>query len=305
MKNTISHPGSALRGSQTVLLLCALLSGVAIIGARAADTPASATPVAVPSGSNAPLSGLSVAAGAGADTSHDVVAHVNGREITVKDLRETIGTLAPAEQAAIASNPALLKQVVMTLLYEPILLKEMDDKKWDQSPEVKAHLARVIQTAKSDLYLTTITTPPADYPNDAELKRAYEARKDSYAVPHQFHIWQVRIALPADADQAAIDKAQKKLGVLIDALKDPKADLAAIARAQSDDPKGAEAGGDMGWVADTNMPQVIRARALMIPKNTFSAPVRLQDGLHIFKVLDTKDVSPLSLEDVRDSLTRQ
>ena len=205
-----------------------MASGAAIISARAADTPAAAISGSA-SGGAVPAR-ISIAAGAGVDTSHDVVAHVDGHEITVKDLRETIETLAPSEQAAITANPALLKQVVLALIYEPLLLKEMDGKKWDQSPEVKAHLDRVIQTAKADLYLTTITTPPADYPNDAELKRAYEARKDSYAVPHQFHIWQVLIALAPDADQAAIDKAAKKLTVIVDALRDPNADLAAIAR---------------------------------------------------------------------------
>ena len=88
------------------------------------------------------------------------------------------------------------------------------------------------------MYLKSISDPPKEYPDTDELKSAYEARKDSFIVPHQFKVSQIFIVLHAGADKAAIDKAQGKLEAIIKSLKEPDADFAAIAHAQSDD-KGA------------------------------------------------------------------
>ena len=71
----------------------------------------------------------------------DVIGRIGDTDIkTVDDIRAVIQTLDPSEQAAMAADPALLKRVVLTLLVEPMVVNEITSKKWDQQPEVQAHL---------------------------------------------------------------------------------------------------------------------------------------------------------------------
>ena len=72
----------------------------------------------------------------------------------------------------------------------------------------------------------------------------------------------------------------------------PGADFAAIAEKESDDKLSAQQGGEMGWMGEDKLAPRIRDMAHVLRKGGISVPVRLADGWHILKLLDTKDFSP-------------
>ncbi|MBR1221254.1 peptidyl-prolyl cis-trans isomerase [Bradyrhizobium sp. U87765 SZCCT0131] len=231
-------------------------------------------------------------------TGDDVVAKVGNTNISSDDLRSYIATLGPREQAALSKDPALLSQAVRLLLANRLVLQELQAKKWEQQPSVNAQLERVRESALVELYLQSVSTPPANFPSEDELQKVYDANRAALLVPRQFQLAQIFIAAPKDADKATEDKAKQELDEALRKLKAPGADFMAIARTETDT-------GDLGWLVETQIRPEIRSQVMGLAKNAVSEPIRLDDGWHILKLVDTKASYTRTLPEVRDQLVQQ
>lgn len=256
--------------------------------AAAAQTPAAAKPA---------TQGLASARTAG---SEDVIARVGEANISADELRAYVGALGPREQAALAKDPALLSQAVRMLLANRLVLREIVARKWDQQANIAAQLERVRENALVEIYLQSVSTPPDSFPSDDELQKVYDANRAALLVPRQFQLAQIFVAAK-DGDKAAEDKAKKTLEAIQAKLKAPGADFAAIAQADND----AKDGGDLGWVAENQIRPEIKAQVLGLAKNAISDPVRLEDGWHILKLIDTRAAYTRTLPEVREQLVQQ
>jgi parvulin-like peptidyl-prolyl isomerase len=232
--------------------------------------------------------------------SESVVARVGNANISADDIRAYIAALGPREQAALAQDPALLSQAVRLLLANRLVLGELVAKKWDQQPSVTAQLDRMREGALVELYLQSVSTPPAGFPSDEELQKVYEANRGALVMPRQFQLAQIFVAAPKDADKAADDTARKSLDDVQRKLKLPGADFAAIA-AEGD----AKNIGNLGWIAESQIRPGIRTQVMGLAKDAVSEPIRLDDGWHILKLIDTKAAYTRTLPEVRDQLVQQ
>jgi peptidylprolyl isomerase len=242
--------------------------------------------------------GLAPAKTSGSD---DVVARVGDTNISAGDLRAYVTALGAREQAALAKDPAMLSQAVRLLLANRLVLQEVVAKKWDQQPNVATQLDRVRENALVEIYLQSVSTPPAGFPSDDEIQKVYDANRSSLVVPRQYQLSQIFIAMPKDVDKVAEDKAKKKLDDVQKKLKAPGADFAAISGTDGD----SGAGGDLGWLAETQIIPEIRSQIIGLAKGAASEPIRLDDGWHILKLLDTKASYTRTLPEVRDQLVQQ
>jgi peptidylprolyl isomerase len=251
----------------------------------------------------APLAMLAANAALAADG--EIIARIGKTEVSTDDIRAYIQNLSPREQAALAKDPLLLNQTVRQLLAERIVLKEAQAKKWEQEPAVAAQLQRLRDAAIVESYLQDQSKPPDGFPSETELQSAYEASKSQFLVPRQFQIAQIFIALPKNADKSAEEKARKRLDEVQKKLKQKGADFAAIARTDSDDAEGARRGGDIGWLAESQITPEIRQLVIGLAKDAVADPVRLDTGWHIVKLLDTKPAATRPLAEVRDELVQR
>jgi parvulin-like peptidyl-prolyl isomerase len=233
--------------------------------------------------------------------SDEVVARVGSTSLTADDVRAYVGALAPREQAAVARDPALLSQAVRLMLTNQLVVQEVLGKKWDQQPEVAAQLEKIRENALIELYLQSVTTPPANFPSDEEVQKVYDANRSALLVPRQFELAQIFVAVPKDADKAAEDKARQSIDEIARKLKAPGADFAAIANAGRD----TRDGGDLGWLMETQIRPEIRAQVIGLAKGAVSDAVKLDDGWHILKLIDTKASYTRTLPEVRDQLVQQ
>ncbi|MEW6639082.1 MAG: peptidylprolyl isomerase [Pseudomonadota bacterium] len=267
---------------------------------RAAPAPAPARPkpAAQPVAAAAAPAATQGLASSKAASSDDVVAKVGTTNISADDLRAYVAALGPREQAALAKDPALLSQAVRLLLANRLVLQELQTKKWDQQPAIAAQLERVRENALVELYLQSVSTPPANFPSEDELQKVYDANRAQLLVPRQFQLAQIFIAAPKDADKATEDKAKQELDEAQRKLKAPSADFMAIARTETDT-------GDLGWLAETQIRPEIRAQVMGLAKNAVSEPIRLDDGWHILKLIDTKASYTRTLPEVREQLVQQ
>jgi peptidylprolyl isomerase len=260
--------------------------------------PPMRNPVSAPMAEASPPAGQRPAPAEGGET----VARVGGAEIKEDELRAFIAALGEREQTALARDPALLSQVVRQLLANQLVLKEALAKRWDQRPEVAEQLKRARENAIVDSYLRSVSQPPADFPGEAVVQNVYDANRSAFLVPRQFLIAQIFVALPSDADKAAAERASRKFADIQLKLKQPDADFAAIARADSDAKETSDSGGEIGWLAESQLRPEIKTVVLGLAKNAVSEPVKLDDGWHIVKLIDTKASYTRPIAEVRDQL---
>jgi peptidylprolyl isomerase len=235
-----------------------------------------------------------------AKPSEDVVAHVGGTDVTAAQLRAYVDALGAREQAAIAKEPALLNQAVRLMLNDRVVLQEALAKKWDQQPKVAAQLEQLRERALVELYLQSVSVPPASFPSEDDLQKAYDANRSAFVAPRQFQLGHIFVQSAKDADRATEDKAKKTLDEIQRKLKSG-ADFAAVARADSD----GKDGGDLGWLAEGQIRPEIRTRVMGLAKGAVSEAIQLEDGWHIVKLLDTKASYTRPLAEVRDQLAQQ
>ncbi|MBU3887042.1 peptidyl-prolyl cis-trans isomerase [Methylosinus sp. KRF6] len=240
-------------------------------------------------------------AGVNGKTSEEVVAHVGGSEITASQLRAYFAALGAREQAAIVKEPALLSQAVRALLNERIVLQEAIAEKWDQQPHIAAQLEQVRERAIVELFLQSVSNPPANFPSEDELQKAYDANRSAFVVPRQFQLGHIFVSAPKDADRATEEKAKKSLDEIERKLKAAGADFMAVARAGNE----AADGGEPGWVAEGQIRPEIRTRVMGLAKGAVSESIHLDDGWHIVKLIDTKASYTRPLAEARDQLAQQ
>jgi parvulin-like peptidyl-prolyl isomerase len=253
----------------------------------------------------APSAPAAAAAVGGSKSSGEVIARVGHFELTADDIKTQLTGLGAREQNALIQNPGLLRQTVNLMLASKLVMEQVQEKKFDQQPAIAAQLERVRENAITELYLASVSTPPAGFPSDDEVQKVYDANKSSpsLVIPRQFQLSQILVALPKGSDKAAEDKAKAKVADVVKKVKAPGADFAAIAKSDSD--AGAERGGEVGWLAETQIPGEIRAQVVALAKGAVSEPMQLEDGFHIIKVTDIKASYTASLAEVKDQLVAQ
>jgi parvulin-like peptidyl-prolyl isomerase len=291
---------TVVAGAAVILLTGLVLTGLLFGGPAAAQAPArtspsQAAPAATPS-SRPPDT---------RSNGSEVIARVGTSDITADEVRSVVAALDPRQQAALAHDPALLSQAVRTMLANRLVLKEARAKKWDQQPAVVAQLERARENLIAESYLQSVTALPDSFPSETEIKAVYDANATALLVPRQFQLAQISVAIAKDADKAAEEKARKKVDELLKKLKQPGANFAAIAKSESDDTDSAEKGGEIGWLTEAQLRPEIRGQIVGLGKAALTEPVRLDDGWHILKLLDTEASHTRPLAEVRDALVQR
>lgn len=270
---------------------------------RAAAPAAPAHPAAVAPAR--PAAPVAAAAATPRAAEGEIVARIGGRDVTSTEVRNFIGGLGAREQVALARDPALLSQAVRLMLANQLVLKEAEGKKWQDQPAVAAQLQRIKDGAVVESYLQAVSVPPSNYPEEAEVQKAYDANKTAFLVPRQFRIAQIFVAQEAAADNETKEKARKKLAEIQGKLKQPKVDFAAIAKESSDQRDTAEHGGELGWVPENQIRPEIKTQVMGLSNGAMSEPIQLDDGWHIIKLIETKAAETRSLADVREAIVQQ
>lgn len=283
-----------------------LLSVSTVALAQTAPPPAKkAAPAATAPAPKVPAAAPAASAAASSGDAADVVAKAGETNLTRDEVRAFVATLSPAEQEALARDPAVFSQTLRLILANQLVLKEALAKKWQEQPTVAAQLQRVRDNAIVESYLQSVSAAAKDFPSDADLKAAYEANKAALTLPRQFRIAQIFIASPEAADKDTQEKSKKKLADILVKLKQANADFAAIAKSDSDERVSAERGGEIGWLAEAQLRPEIKSAIAALDKGGVSEPITVAGGWHIVKILDRKEAGAAAFEDVREGLAQR
>lgn len=226
------------------------------------------------------------------------IARLGEARIDADDVRAQLDLMGPQDRAAALQNPELLSNLIRTMLVQRTVLAEALSEDWEDRAEVKARIARAREVALVESYLQAKSEPPEAYPGEEELKAAYEANKEALRIPEQHRLAQIHIALPKSAGEDERAAAQARLRA-VQARLGGGANFSQVAAEQ---PETAGNGGDIGWLSESQMRPEIRAAVKPLRKGGLSDPIRLDDGWHIIKLVETRPSSVRPFETVREDL---
>jgi len=227
--------------------------------------------------------------------SDPVIARAGDRDITASQIQPYLSGLGEAEREALQRDPAALSQAVRTLVLQQLLLQEATASGWDKNPEIAGLLARVRGAAIAESHLENVAKVPEGYPSEAETRELYGLRKADLQLPKQYRLAQIFIASGEDKT-----KAKTKADALAEQAK--TGDFAALAKSESDEPRSAATGGEIGWLPGDSIQPAIRKAIAGLPKDAVAGPIELGDGFYFVKVLETREPRAASFEEVQGQL---
>ena len=147
------------------------------------------------------------------------------------------------------------------------------------------------------------TTAPVD---EAALRKRYEQEKSRFMSAEQRLASHILIMVPADANAAAQKAAEQKAAALAAQAKQPGADFAALAKANSQDDGSKNNGGELPWVArDGTMTKPFEDAMFSMQPGEISGPIKTEFGYHVLQLREIKPGQGKSFEEVRDVLARE
>ncbi len=217
-------------------------------------------------------------------------------------------------ESAFATKPEterLLKMLGETRDVEMALLPEMPA---DTAPVSDAQVQQWYDSHKSDFKqpetvtieyvdLNAASLPPVKPADEATLRKRYDDEKARFVEPDQRLASHILIS--AGKDAASQKAAEAKAAKLAAEAKQPGADFAALARANSDDPGSKNAGGDLGWVEKGVMVKPFEDALFAMKPGEIVGPVKSEFGYHVIQLRQVKGGEGKSFEQVRDQLASE
>lgn len=215
---------------------------------------------------------------------NQVVARINGEEVTRQQVLDSATDLPPQVQAQIDQVfPLLVKRYVgLQLLAE----KGRADK-LAEDPEVKKLVAEAEDEAIRQVYVTR-------YLDQQVTEEAIKSRYDKNLKDNP---------PPEEVRAAHILVATEEEGKAVIAEIDGGADFAALAKEKSTDKGSGANGGDLGWFAkDVMVKEFADAAFAMQPGEVSKAPVKSQFGYHVIKLEERRTRPAPTLDSQREQI---
>jgi peptidyl-prolyl cis-trans isomerase D len=150
--------------------------------------------------------------------------------------------------------------------------------------------------------LPAATTAAAD---DDTLRQRYAQEKARFSEPEQRLASHILIKVDPKASPAEQKAAEAKAAALAGQARQPGADFAALARANSDDAGSKAAGGDLGWVAKDVMAKPFEDALYAMQPGEIRGPVKTEFGWHVIQLREIKPGKQVPFEQVREQLARE
>jgi peptidyl-prolyl cis-trans isomerase D len=149
------------------------------------------------------------------------------------------------------------------------------------------------------------TLPAPAQADEATLRQRYDQEKNRFVEPEQRLASHILIKVDANASPGAQKAAQDKAAKLAEQAKQPGADFAALARANSDDTGSKVGGGDLGWVAKGVMVKPFEDALFNMQAGQVSGPVKSEFGWHVIQLREVKSGQQVPFEAAREQLARE
>ncbi|HXG50379.1 MAG TPA: SurA N-terminal domain-containing protein [candidate division Zixibacteria bacterium] len=138
--------------------------------------------------------------------------------------------------------------------------------------------------------------------SEKEIEEFYQAhRDDRFHSPKQAKVRYILVR-PAGPDAGQKEEARRRASRIVAEARAGK-DFAQLARRQSDDPTAAR-GGDLGWLAQGQLPPELDKPIFALAKGEIGGPVESPAGFSVFKVEEIKPEKTQTLQEAMPEIRR-
>lgn len=221
---------------------------------------------------------------------HDIVARMGDLSLTRAEVQQLAESNPDEARTAVG-----LERLVRTEIIRRAVAAEARRQGFDKRPEVAARMEQAARQALVTAYVNDLSRPPENFPSEEQLRQAYEANKAALQTPQQYRLSQIYLA---GTDEPARRRAED----LLREVRRRGSDFAAVARRASQHTPSAGQGGDMGWLAETELQPAVREAVEKAGKGEIVGPVKGPEGWHILRVVERKEPQTAPFEQVREGL---
>ncbi|GMQ96465.1 MAG: hypothetical protein BMS9Abin15_0136 [Gammaproteobacteria bacterium] len=208
------------------------------------------------------------------------------KSFTYEEVKNLVNGLSKLERSKLLASDAALVQFLKRNAARKSLISAALEQGLGNEPAMVGALKRQVQQSLINAYINrnVVSTAPAGYPSDEQVRQFYQQNKARLKVPQQVRVWQIFIPFNKP-NKTGNNKAEaKKLAAdLVKQLRKKKTNFAEAAKRYSAHQASREKGGDMGMVNVGSLRPELRAVILALKPGKISDPVTGSGGMHIFK----------------------
>lgn len=139
---------------------------------------------------------------------------------------------------------------------------------------------------------------------EKEIKGYYDRHKDrEFAVRESYDSRHILVAVGEGREAEDYEKAKKEADRLYGELVKDRERFAELAARHSADPGSRDRGGNLGWVDKGTFVQSYEDAVGSLSRGEISKPVKSQFGYHIIELIDKKEATVKSLEEVKERVS--
>lgn len=225
----------------------------------------------------------------------DVVATVNGVDITLTDLDGEIAGLPEKYRQAVSANKE-------KFLDELILRELMYQKAEALGLSKNEEILKVLDSFKRRLMVQKLAEDIISVieVSDEDAKKYYEENKDEFKVPEQVNAAHILIKVDSVDDEEESKKAQKDAEDILKRIKGGE-EFSELAKENSACPSSAK-GGDLGYFTKGQMVPEFEEAVFSLKPGEISEIVKTKFGYHIIKLLDKKEETTRTFDEAKESI---
>ena len=201
------------------------------------------------------------------------VVKIDGSTLTKEDVQAEMNSL-PEMAKQFFQGPEGTARFVDELVKKEMLYLEAKKRGLDKGKEFE----RKVEEFKKITLINELLQKEIEATSQVSEKDAedyYNGHKDDFMAPNQIKLSQIVVQNEGDARKA------------FERIKNGE-DFAKVAAEVSTDKKSAKSGGNMGYFKKGELAPEIAEVVSKLRKGDLGTPVKLKDGIHIFKVTDVK-----------------
>lgn len=174
------------------------------------------------------------------------------------------------------------------------IAKQIDayEAKYRNSPMWQSNKAKLLPPLKKKLEEQSViaqlreTVRKVPEPTERQVQAYYETHKDKFTEPEQVKVAMILLKVDPSSPKSKWDAAIAEGGAIAKRLR-TGSDFSSLARVHSGD-ESAKKGGDMGYLHRGMLPEAAQEALDKMQAGTISDPVRLLEGVAVFRLDDRK-----------------
>ena len=208
------------------------------------------------------------------------------KDFGYENIRKLIGSLDKGQRKAALTDKKAFAKIVNQEALRASIIDAARNSDFGKNEKV-----RYLQERKADDFLVTsyinnrlrAAGMPKGFPSDKQIQQFYKSNIKQFSPGERLPVWQVFWRINKSVGKPVAAKLLKQASLVSAEIKSGKITFKQAAARYSQHAQSATRGGYMGVLQTSDLRPGMKQPLLALKKDTISAPIRSEMGLHIFR----------------------